>query len=235
MPVIKNIEHHPLYGEIKITINPRARNIILRARAGIIEVTLPPRAGKADLIKALDKHGEKLLADCRESVLTIISGDYKIVTDNFSFILLACSENRYILRCNGQQATLFYPETTDFSDEKTQELLRRVRVTALRHIAKEYLPPRLKMLAAKHGFSYNAVSVRDSHTRWGSCSSKRNISLSIYLQLLPTHLADYVILHELCHTVEMNHSTSFWKLMDRVTDGKSKLLRKELKKYKPYF
>lgn len=196
---------------------------------------MPQRAGKDDLMKALDKHGEKLLTDCRENVPATIDAFYKVEKGNFSFVLATGNNSRYILRCEGHRATLFYPETANFSDEKTQELLRRVRVTALRHIAKECLPQRLKILAAKHGFSYNAVSVRDSHTRWGSCSSKRNISLSIYLQLLPTHLADYVILHELCHTVEMNHSASFWKLMDRVTEGKAKLLRGELKKYKTDF
>ena len=235
MPVTQKIEHHPLYGDIKITINPRARNIILRARAGIIEVTLPLRASGADLMKALDKHGEKLLAECRYNAPAIINADYRIEYENFSFMLSAGSNSRYIVRYDGAQATLFYPEKINFTDEKTQELLRRVRVTALHHVAKEHLPQRLKMLAAKHGFSYNAVSLRNSHSRWGSCSNRKNISLSIYLQLLPTHLADYVILHELCHTVEMNHSASFWVLMDKVTDGKAKSLRAELKGYKTNF
>lgn len=235
MPIIQTIEHHPLYGDIRITINPRARNIILRARAGIIEITLPPRAGRADLQKALDKHGDKLLAECRNNMPGTINADYRIEYENFSFMLSAGSNSRYIVRYDGAQATLFYPEKTNFTDEKTQELLRRVRVTALHHVAKEHLPQRLKMLAEKYGFLYNAVSLRNSHTRWGSCSSKGNISLSIYLQLLPKHLADYVILHELCHTVEMNHSVSFWTLMDKVTGGKAKSLRAELKKYKPSF
>ncbi len=235
MPIAQTVEHHPLYGDIRITINSRARNIILRARAGIIEVTLPPRAGRADFLKALDKYGKKLLAECRENMPAKIDADYKIEKENFSFMLAAGSGSRYFIRYDGQSATLFCPATTDFSDENTQELLRRVRVTALHRVAKEQLPQRLKMLAAKHGFFYNAVSLRSSRTRWGSCSNKRNISLSIYLQLLPTHLADYVILHELCHTVEMNHGVSFWALMDKVTDGKAKLLRAELKKYKPAF
>lgn len=236
MPVVQTIEHHPLYGDIKITINPRARNIILRARAGIIEVTLPPRARRADLLKALDKHGEKLLVECRNNMPVIINGDYKVAAENFSLILSSCANSRYMLRYQGVKATLFYPENIKFNDDATQELLRRVRVTALYHVAREYLPQRLKMLAGKYGFLYNAVSLRNSHTRWGSCSSKGNISLSIYLQLLPMHLADYVILHELCHTVEMNHSASFWTLMDKVTDGKAKLLRRELRNgYKPSF
>ena len=139
------------------------------------------------------------------------------------------------MRYDGAQATLYYPEKINFTDEKTQELLRRVRVTALHHVAKEHLPQRLKMLAAKHGFSYNAVSLRNSHSRWGSCSNRKNISLSIYLQLLPTHLSDYVLLHELCHTVEMNHSASFWALMDKVTDGRARSLRRELRTYATAF
>ncbi len=234
---MQTIEHHPLYGDIKITINPRARNIILRARAGIIEVTLPPRARRADLLKALDKYGEKLLADCRNNMPATITADYKIEYENFSFMLSAGSDvSRYMMRYDGSRTTLYYPEKTDFSDAETQNFLRRVRVAALQRVAKEHLPQRLKMLAAKYGFSFGTVSLRDSRTRWGSCSSGGNISLSIYLQLLPTHLADYVILHELCHTVEMNHSASFWALMDKVTNGKAKLLRKELRNgYKPSF
>lgn len=235
MSAVQKIEHHPLYGDIKITINPRARNIILRARAGIIEVTLPLRASGADLMKALDKYGEKLLAECRNNIPDNITADYKIEYENFSFVLSASSGSRYMVRYDGARATLFYPEKTDFSNAGTQDFLRRVRVTALHHVAKEHLPQRLKMLAAKHGFLYNAVSLRNSHSRWGSCSNRKNISLSIYLQLLPTHLADYVILHELCHTVEMNHSASFWVLMDKVTDGKAKSLRAELKGYKTNF
>ena len=228
-------EYHPIFGEIKITINSRARNIILRAREGIIEVTLPPRASRSDLMKALDKHGEKLLGQCRANVPATIDGDYKIERENFSFSLQQGGGSRYLMRYDGTRATLLYPATTDFSDEKTQELLRRVRTTALLHVAKEHLPQRLRMLAGKYGFSYNAVSLRNSRTRWGSCSNRKNISLSIYLQLLPTHLSDYVILHELCHTVEMNHSASFWALMDKVADGRAKSLRGELRGFRTDF
>ena len=228
-------EFHPIYGEIKITINSRARNIILRAREGIIEVTLPPRASRADLLAALDRHGEKLLGQCRANTPTAIDGNYKIERENFCFSLQQGGGSRYLMRYDGAKATLLYPATTDFSDEKTRELLRRVRMTALQHVAKEHLPQRLKMLAVKYGFSYNAVSLRSSRTRWGSCSNRKNISLSIYLQLLPTHLSDYVLLHELCHTVEMNHSASFWALMDKVTDGRARSLRRELRTYATAF
>ena len=73
------------------------------------------------------------------------------------------------------------------------------------------------------------MKIQTSKTRWGSCSASNSINLSVYLMTLPSHLMDYVILHELCHTVHHDHSDAFWALMDKVTDGKAHALRNELK------
>jgi predicted metal-dependent hydrolase len=102
----------------------------------------------------------------------------------------------------------------------------------LRRQAISILPALLADLAGLHGFVYKEVKIRKSKTRWGSCSSKGTISLSFYLMLLPQHLITYVLLHELCHTIQMNHSPAFWALLDEHTHGQAKPLRKELKQYK---
>ena len=65
-------------------------------------------------------------------------------------------------------------------------------------------------LAAQHGFSYGRVMIRDQRTRWGSCSSKQNLNFNWRLMLAPAAAVDYVILHELFHLREMNHSRRFW-------------------------
>jgi len=101
----------------------------------------------------------------------------------------------------------------------------------LRTHAKQYLPAEVQRLAQQHGFHYQQIKIKKSKTRWGSCSSKGIINLSLYLMLLPAHLIEYVLLHELCHTVEMNHSPAFWSLLDRHTQGRAKILRKELRGY----
>ena len=95
--------------------------------------------------------------------------------------------------------------------------------------ALEYLPGRLQSLSLLHGFSYTSVKITRSKSRWGSCSSKKSINLSLFLMRLPSHLIDYVILHELCHTIEMNHGPKFWELLDKVSKGQAKSLRRELK------
>ena len=82
-------------------------------------------------------------------------------------------------------------------------------------------------LAAEHGFKFNGVKIQSSQTRWGSCSRVNSINLSLYMLLLPKHLIEYVILHELCHTVEHNHSERFWALLQRVAPDSDRL-RKEL-------
>ncbi|GHT12747.1 hypothetical protein FACS189415_3020 [Bacteroidia bacterium] len=102
----------------------------------------------------------------------------------------------------------------------------------LRKQAQFFLPVKLAELAHLHGFIYESVQIRKSKTRWGSCSSKSAINLSFYLMLLPQHLIEYVLLHELCHTVQLNHSPAFWALLDKCTQGKAKALRKEIRKYK---
>jgi predicted metal-dependent hydrolase len=106
-------------------------------------------------------------------------------------------------------------------------------VEALRARAKEILPPMVARLAAEHGFRYGAVRIKLTRSRWGSCTARDDINLSISLAALPEHLAEYVVLHELCHTVHKNHSPRFHALLDSVTGGQDRALRKELGRYRP--
>lgn len=85
----------------------------------------------------------------------------------------------------------------------------------LRKRARQLLPARLETLSRSTGLSYKAVSIRSQKTRWGSCSCKGNINLNDRLVLLPAELVNYVMIHELCHTKEMNHSRAFWRLVDQ--------------------
>jgi predicted metal-dependent hydrolase len=99
---------------------------------------------------------------------------------------------------------------------------------AWRKQAKEYLPKRVEELAAKHKFDHKKVAVKNSKTRWGSCSFDNSINLSLHLMRLPDHLVDYVILHELVHTKIKNHSRDFWQLLD-IVSGNAKKLDREVK------
>lgn len=127
--------------------------------------------------------------------------------------------------------TLEYPSHLDPQSTEVQQYAQITLTELYRSEAKQLLPPRVAELANLHGFTYNRVSIRDTHTRWGSCAANNNISLSLNLMRLPNHLIDYVILHELCHTVVKNHSDDFWRLLNTVSNGKAKALAKEIKQW----
>lgn len=95
----------------------------------------------------------------------------------------------------------------------------------------EFLPVRTFELAKENSLSPSKVSVRKQKTRWGSCSPSGAISLNYKLMMLRKELIDYVIIHELCHLVELNHSKRFWRLVGKIVPDYAEL-RKELRGFR---
>lgn len=108
---------------------------------------------------------------------------------------------------------------------------QKAHVEELRRAAKADLPGRIARLSEATGLKYEKLTIRASRTKWGSCSGRNHISLSLFLMPLPEHLRDYVIIHELCHTVHHNHSPRFHALVDRLVRGCEKALNKELRAF----
>ena len=115
--------------------------------------------------------------------------------------------------------------------EKENMIVADVSFNIDRLKAKRKLTRRLKHLAEQYGFTYNRVFIRNQKTRWGSCSYKNNISLNMKIILLPEELMDYVILHELTHTREKDHSKNFWAKMDKLV-GNGKSMASRLREYR---
>lgn len=77
--------------------------------------------------------------------------------------------------------------------------------------AKKYIVPRCNYLAEKYGFTHKGIRITSASSRWGSCSSKKTLNFSYRLIMSPRECIDYVIIHELCHLRQMNHSSKFWR------------------------
>ena len=121
-------------------------------------------------------------------------------------------------------------------DMAEQGVLRAERtkeeIEALRKVAKVKIRKALDEASAKSGIGYNRLSIRATRSRWGSCSSEGNISLSLYLAELPDELIEFICLHELCHRLHPNHSPEFHTKLNQLVDGREKELLKMLKKHR---
>ncbi len=118
--------------------------------------------------------------------------------------------------------TLYYPEHRQL--EISGDLSDKKQVFALferffKDYAYEHLQQRLVHLSRKFNLPYNRLTVRAQKTRWGSCSAKKNINLNYRLLFIEADLVDYIVLHELVHTVHMNHSQAFWDYFETLLPG----------------
>ena len=217
-------------GLIDVRRNLRAKHYALRVEAGKIIATIPKGGTESGIRSFIDSKRERLrkmiAASQRRQVL---NEDCQMKTCTFTLHIFRTQRTNIYLSLKDGMLHIACPENTDFNNEQVQQILWHLLNNVMRNEALRILPKRLEIIALHHGFQYSGVTIRQTKTRWGSCSSKKRINLSSSLMLLPEHLIDYVLMHELCHTVEMNHSERFWSLMNRVTNGNAHQLSKELK------
>ena len=119
-------------------------------------------------------------------------------------------------------------ETKERFEAEPTEKLTREKVIALADEALKVIPVRVEYFAKVIGVTYGKITVRNQKTRWGSCSSKGNLNFNCLLMLAPPEVLDYVVVHELCHRKQMNHSKAFWLEVEKVLPN-YKEVRKWLK------
>ena len=166
-----------------------------------------------------------------EDLFTVFNLDTKFQTRTHHLDMKVSDTDTLKSVVRNNKINVSIPKSNKVEDAEVQNEIRKAIERAWRKEAKEYLPERVKELAAKHKFHYKNVAIKNAKTRWGSCSFDNNINLSLHLMRLPDHLVDYVILHELVHTKVKNHSRDFWQLLD-IVSGNAKKLDREVKEYR---
>ena len=102
------------------------------------------------------------------------------------------------------------------AEQKTLPKFSMQEIKELANKALAYIPERVKYYAPIVGVNYTRITIRNQKTRWGSCSSKGGLNFNCLLMLTPPEVVDYVVVHELCHRKEMNHSKAFWDEVEKV-------------------
>ena len=223
------------FGQIIIRTRITARNFSMRTKADGLHVTVPPYCQTAKVLATIEEFRPRLLTNWQKVAPQALDLNFRIDAPCFRLHLESGKLSKFMVRTTEDGITILCPPAVDFEEKYVQELLRNAIIRALKKSAQSYLPPLLDELASHYGFKYKKVKITGSKSRWGSCSATGSINLSCYLMLLPPHLMDYVLLHELTHTREMNHGPKFWEILDEMTEGRAHTLRAELRQFRTSF
>lgn len=196
-------------GALALTISPRARRLSLRldASSGEVMVVAPRAVSEAEVLRFVTRHADWLrrrlaaLPPARPFVdgetVPYLGRDHRICHDPFHRRPVERRDGAFLV---GGQAAHLARRLTDF----------------LRHEARHELTGRAARLAAAIDRRIAGVTVRDTRSRWGSCSPSGRLNFSWRLVLAPESVLDYVVAHEVAHLAEMNHGPRFWALVDRL-------------------
>jgi len=204
---------------LRITISP----------SGQVRVSmphwLPYRAG----LEFVQKKREWIENNAKKPSLIT---DGQLVGKAHRVCVIGRSDKPASARITRTQIFIYLPLGTSINSELGQHTAKKAAIRALRQEATRLLPMRLRDLANRHGLTYKDVNIKQLKRRWGSCDQHKSITLSLYLMQLPWELIDYVLLHELSHTVVFGHGQDFWKQFESVLpDARKK--QKALKQFSP--
>ena len=224
-------------GEVRFVKSRRAKKISITVKSfDDIKVSVPSRVSfrTAEMFVVenknwIKKHIKKLKEVQSKSVVFDERTEFR--TKKHTLQIRKTTKNSLTVKLSGDEILVNYPAGADIYSESVQSSIHKGIEDALRIEAKEYIPARVREFAEKYSFNFNRIFIKNIKSRWGSCSRKGNLNFSLHLLLLPEELIDYVILHELAHTVEHNHSKNFWFILDNIY-GDSKAIDRKLKNYR---
>ncbi len=222
--------------EVSIKKRKGSRRMSIRIDPeGKVRMIIPYYGSYRDAIKFIEEKRDWIEKTClkiqeRKKEKPLYSEENLPRTRYHEFVLTPVAGEELSFRLSQGLCEIFVPSKAKISPGQLQQWIQYAYTETLRKEAKIVLVNRCYELAEKLGIKLNAVRVKNMKTRWGSCSTRGNINLNIHLMRLPGHLTDYVIYHELVHTIHHNHGPSFWKELDQYT-GNAKKMAAELKNW----
>ena len=222
-------------GNVVLKRSPRARLLRIKiSQPEGVTVILPTFISENAALRFINEKKDwiqkSLKKQARLHQKTVFHENTPFKTRAHNLFLYKHDKNTVKSLVSRDKIVVWYPSYAQVEDNRIQQIIRRAILEAWRVEARKYLPGRTAELARRYNFSYNKLTIKNAKTRWGSCSATNNINLNLQLMRLPDHLIDYIILHELTHTVHKNHQKSFWSRLESILPGVKKLDR-ELNKY----
>lgn len=220
----------PNVGTVFITKKRGQRTMRLRVDTkGQVQISMPWLAPRGQAINFILAKIDWIQEQQRDTSFVPYNG---MLLGKTLQLLIRENSNRVRVEYNGKQLVVHFAKEYDSTSKTHLIKIEKAIMTALRNESEKILLPRLRELADMYGFSYASSSIKQVIGRWGSCDSKKHITLSIFLIQLPIEFIDYVLIHELSHTVHMNHSQAFWARLE-LACPEYKQIRKNMRRLRP--
>ena len=227
------------YGEVIVTERSRMTRIILRIGSDLrLRVTAPIGMSDNDIRRFIASN-EEPISKMLEKVRANHSADAGYFEPGVEFrtrrrrlrMMPTSKDGKASATIGGEWVSVVYPPDLDVRGLGFQEFVTKVIGRAYMMEAAEVLPKMVERIAKANRLKYRKVDLRDMKSKWGSCSSDGRICLNVQLMKLPDRLIEFVVAHELTHTIHMDHSKAFYADLDKILAGRHDELNNELKKY----
>lgn len=212
--------------------NPKAKRYIIRIMPDqSIRVTIPKYGNEREARQFLNDNIEKLHHRIKKEQSVFKLNTY--YQSKFYKIKIIETQLNNDVNIINQNIIIKISKNTSAESKNTQDYIKHILTQILRKEAKLYIPKKTMEYASNFKLKVSNIKINSAKTRWGSCSINNSLNFSLFLMQLPYELIDYVILHELSHTIHKNHSKQFYDLLNHLSKGKHKELNSQLKLFSP--
>lgn len=218
--------------QYKIKKHRLAKHVKLRAKDDhCLEITIPTRFSLKHIPSILEENKAWIIKHL--AAIKIKNND--ILPHQIFLNALNETWNIYYDECQSSLEMIIRPtrEIVFVGKKVDKQIYRKKLISWIKNQAKKRLSVELANLSQKMKLRYDTLTIRDQKTRWGSCTSDKSISLNYKLIFLPQRLMQHVIIHELCHTLHLNHSDEFWNKVAEF-DADWRMHKRELRKADQY-
>ncbi len=206
--------------KIAVVRSVKIKNITLRLlQKDLIELKIPEKTSHKHIRNWIERNKKEII----QAINSLATKAYYVYLENNQPVEILDTQYTCSFKYSQRKKVDIRQNCIVFEIDDTSNLPK-----LMKKLAKKVLINFLENISKEIGISFNKLYIKDNVSNWGSCSSKKNINLNYKIIFLPKNLARYIVVHELCHLIHMNHSKNFWNLVEKFIPN-YKLLRKILR------
>lgn len=219
-------------GPVTLVKSARNKGLRLTVTSKGVRVSLPRWTSYTAATAFAQAHSTWIASQLAKQASTLLEAGQRVGKLHYVRFEQILNNRPATSRVSGTEIVVGVRPGEASTDAVVQARATAAALRALKREAEQLLPPRLAHMAETYGVKYKSITVRELKRRWGSCDSHGNLTFNLYLMELPWEYIDYVLKHELAHTMQMNHGPAFWQVLTEM-EPRARDLARQLRRRQP--